>query len=109
MRGIFFPVRTAGGAVEHVVRGHVKDASAVTSEQGGAETVGPVGVFTVVLGPVHSRIGGAVDDKVDIVFGNKVLHGRFVGDVEVGMSGIYGAIPEKETHFLPELSAGTGD
>lgn len=78
----------ARGAGEDVVGGDVDQPGAVpgagAGQVGGAVAVDPQGAELVVLGGVHGRVGGAVDDQIGAVGGDRVLDRVGAGDVQGG-------------------------
>src|SRR5690606_19227508 len=67
-----------------------------------------VGLVFVALGVVDGRVGGGVDDDVDIVHG--IRDRGTVGDVEHGAPQCpHLAAREHELQVVPEHAAGAGD
>lgn len=108
-----------GGAVEDVVAGHMDERDAVlgagAGEQGGASRVGLPGDRAALggLGPVHGRVGAAVDDRaverpVVLRVGVGVGHveGVDVAEVEVLR---HAALLGERTHRMAQLAVAAGD
>lgn len=108
-----------GGAVEDVVAGHVDQGDPVsgagTGEQGRPGRVGLPGGHAALggLGPVHGRVGAAVDDRaverpVVLRIGVRVGHveGVDVAEVEVLR---HAALLGERAHRMAQLAVAAGD
>ena len=108
-----------GGAVEDVVGGHVDERHAMLGAGAGEERrpgrVGPPGGGAALggLGPVHGRVGaavdhGAVERPVVLAVGRRVGHveGVYVAEVEPGVEP---ALLGERAHRPAQLAVAAGD
>ena len=110
--GIVFVVRVAIRAVKNVVGGNLNHPTALPLD-GLGQVAWRVGIefsaeIGVALGLIHSGVGRAIHDAVDVVFLNELPDGFWVGDVEFRhvciKKGVLRMLFFQQLDFVSELS-----